>query len=222
MSESKAKSKTRNSKKKNTKRRVKIIAPIGASGTIRRKLIYRILWTSGNATTAYNSQVFNLNSVQSVLSAGGGQPRFFDQYAAMYNKYVVHAVKANITCYSATSSQGIIFSIGAYSHNDSAQTTLTGILEQGHYSSYGLRNSLGMMTITKKFICNKIEAITKKAYDEEPNYQSTVSTNPSFIPKIEIAMSTIDAGSNVPTSVGYIGQLIYDTTFFEPKLPSAS
>lgn len=208
------------SKKKNRKARLTI--PIGASGTIRRNLIYRIAWTPGNGTNSYNSQVFNLNSVQSTLSAGGGQPRFFDQYASMYNKYIVYSCKAIIQFFSSTSAQGIVIGMGAYSHNDVAQTTLTGVMEHGHYKINLLYNSLGAMVIKKKYKCHKIESITEKAYSEEPNFQSTVSTNPSFIPKLEVSMATIDAGSSVPTTVGYIGQLVYDVEFFEPKLPSAS
>lgn len=196
---------------------------IGAKSRVHIKLRYMIPWKAGNNTNSYNSEIYNMNSIYSPLAAGGGnQPRYFDQWAAIYNKYIVNGAKVNLFFVSTSNNTQICSAIGGYSHNDTAMTTLTGVYENQNYRVKVLNNILGGSRHSVYYSCPRIEALTKRAYKEEPQFQATTSNSPTFLAKIEIVLATMDGTTNVPANVGYRGWIDYYVTFFEPKFPSQS
>lgn len=76
-------------------RPIKMVAP-----KLVVELPYCFTFTS-TSTTVYKRAEFRLNSVFAPVVGTGHQPRGFDQYAALYDKYVVHKAHVKIVASNA-------------------------------------------------------------------------------------------------------------------------
>lgn len=129
---------------------------------------------------ATGDQVFNLNSLFDPDRTGvGAQPNGFDQWAALYNRYVVYKAKVEAIFNCNTANVTLACMIKP-ANSDAAQTVPVGIGTQ--MSHFGTAHSGGMpWRAVKTFQLWKINGRTFKEYMADDLNQATIGASPASI-----------------------------------------
>lgn len=184
-------------------------------------------YTTGAAGIMGTQQVYSLNSLYDPdQTSTGHQPYLFDQYAGLYAKYRVDAVKVNMlwstvgnanadmmTAYCLQPSQGGISLTGlGIDRCAEIQSVTTGLVSP----------SGNTRTMEQSFYIplHKIEGISKKKYQDEDAYSALCTADPASQCQL-----SVDVGS--PSGVAgeaCICQVTLDyyCTFFERKVQAQS
>ncbi|AXQ66272.1 MAG: putative capsid protein [Cressdnaviricota sp.] len=170
-------------------------AIIGVPNSRRTTLLYAdtLVLGSGVGTTAQH--VFRLNSLFDPDYTGvGHQPRYFDQFAALFNRYRVDEVYIEMTL-STTSNMGAVVILNA-------DNSLGGV---GVASALELPNTSAPITVqadnskTLRFRVSpaKVTGVSKAHYMDD-RFSSVVTTNPAEA--IGLSVSTL-AADNLTTGI---------------------
>lgn len=148
----------------------------GFPNSIVTKLRYADFFTLTAASGVVSSQIFRANSVFDPDFTGTGhQPMYFDQWAAIYDQYVVLGAKitAEFTSTSSTLSQ----IVGIVGDDDATISgVLTNLLEQNNGYSAVQHAGTGAKTITATFAPMEMFGVDAK---DDGSSQTPVTTNPS-------------------------------------------
>lgn len=179
------------------------------------KLRYSEVQDVGGAGGAVGYQRYTLNGAYDPLStAGGHQPMFWDQYAAVYDRYRVHAAKITATFWSETTSVEARVGL-SLSTSTTTPTSLDAELERGS----GLVDVLpatgtGPATVRMTRRC-KIENMLGRSI-ESADMQATVNTTPAL--QVYAYVMSQDATEGPETTVVWCHTVInYWVEFFQPK-----
>lgn len=122
----------KNKKRNNPKKRRMQLARmnVGPPQSIIRKLRYQYNGTlTPAAAGAADVQVFRLNSLYDPdFTGAGNQPRYFDQYMALYDKYLVLGARIKVTAFNTSTSEQHRFGI-CVKTNSSQNGTGQGYIE---------------------------------------------------------------------------------------------
>lgn len=196
---------------------------LGLPAKLRVKLTFdsgTITYTTGGAG---NQQTYAANSLfDPVVALGGTQPRFFDQYAALYNVYNVAAclvqVQGQIVNSSAATSTGEIF----------LQWAPAGISLFGDHSSLDeykqfrgrLVNSEKPFYLRKYLKISDIEGVRPQHVQDDDLYSALVTANPSRVPQIGVTSFSFDDITTVSWAVRT--KITYYATFYNLKNVTSS
>lgn len=180
------------------------------------KLKYVENYTFLTSSQPYYNYIWRGNSVYDPNYTGTGhQPLYFDQYATIYQRYRVHAVK-QILEISNYGTQDMVVSTILHSTDVTPWTSLSPMLEQtGARSSKVIPIANQYPTRIKYFVKSRVALGVSKVEYNDVSYASLVTTNPSrefyihnnFTP----SNGTADMGCNV------ISRMVYYVEFFDRK-----
>lgn len=159
--------------------------PSGAPDRLFVKLKYCEYLTWNQMSGAVSVAIYRGNSIYDpVVALGGGQPYFFDQWAAIYNNYRVHGCKAKVNSsgnggggFNACMT-GITFSNSSTSLGTSAQALYQ---EQPYTRKSYLKMgaaAVGQNAMTSYMSTRKILGLSKIQVEDQ-NFQATVNTDPA-------------------------------------------
>ncbi len=172
--------------------------------------------TAGVAGVYGTEQVFRLNSLYDPdLTGTGHQPYGFDTLSSIYFHYKVTAVTVSMI-FSDPSADGV--QIAANFQSPGTTFTVTGespntAMEKPGMMIRNLNNTGSQkVTFTQRFPMHILCNVTKTQFEADLlNYESAVTTNPSLVPYLRIAIAALD-GASVPT-VRCQTDIIYHTQF---------
>lgn len=164
---------------------------VGVPNSVRRTLIYAdsIGLDAGASQSAVH--VFRMNSLFDPDYTGvGHQPRYFDQLAAMFNRYRVDSIDVEINWTSPATALGALCTLnGANTLNGNAPLDA---LELPFTSSPLIVNTTGPLTQRFKVNLAAVNGVSKKHYEEDDRFQATIGTNPAEAMGLSVAISSPD------------------------------
>lgn len=170
----------------------------------------------------FGDHVMQINSLFDPNSTGAGhQPMGFDTWSAMYNRYIVHGVKYDITFVnnSATS----ISYCGLVASNSAAALTASTSLEQSRGINDIITATTGSKTLKRwsgYFNLASVTGVKKSKYNSDDFYQSVVTTSPSETIALHLFSQDVGLASNINIIIRC--RLTFYATFFDPNPMSAS
>lgn len=193
----------------------------GISDRLRVKLKYVELI---NHSVAFTNavQVFRANSLFDPNFTGvGAQPRYFDQWAAVYQQYRVYGcrMKISVTCTSAATP---IHVATVFTDSDPSSESFIDISEARYGKYHGMisQNTAGPQTriFSRYMTMRKLHGVKDLANSDDLAAQ--VTTNPADPSFVAYALQSIDA---VGTTSAFVRvELTYYAEFFGPQLVSDS
>lgn len=183
-----------------------------------------VLTYADNAQTAgvptYATRYWALNSVYDPDATGAGhQPRFFDQYAAIYARYLVTKVEVNIAV-----RQRVSHGIGLVVLPTNGIPTLTPSLFPAEFR----RASFPVITSSNQppavyaatLHPHAIAGVTREVYMADDRFQSGVGSNPTEVMNLGAYMYSLDATTSL--DVEWSTVLKYHVDFFDLAVPGPS
>lgn len=155
-------------------------------------------------------RVFNLNSGFDPYRTGTGhQPRAWDQWSALYNRYRVDRTEVSVSWTNAPSDGAIV---SLYANNDATNITLIDDIIELPFSKWA-PIQLGGPAITLKAAYNlhQLTGVSKMVYESDDRYSALTSSDPAEI-------LALHAGFNCKTAftTNSYTVLNYYVTFFDP------
>lgn len=160
------------------------------------------------------------------FTAAGHQPLGYDQWTAMYNRYLVHNCHVRVTIVHLNATQGAcIVGITAINGQQAAlnATQMTQAVEgmRCKWSIVGPNGNSARPTIlTMKIPLARMAGATRERYLADDRYQALVSANPSEL--IGLHLFAYDATFATNVSVGWQLDLCYEAEFFDRNFPGQS
>lgn len=179
------------------------------------------------ATLASSTHQFRANSLYDpdLTATLNHQPRFRDQWAAMYHHYVVTASKINVTFTRVGSSgTGSAYPnvVGIVLKSDSGiHSNILDYAEEQN-SVYGMLNDANSkLTLSKTFDTASYYNVKPSAVMSDTRFVTSVNNNPTEDVLFTVFNGSIDGTNTVP-ALECIVQIEYTCRFIEPKDPGAS
>lgn len=196
------------------------VLSLGAPTELFVKLPYVETVTSGDVATfvfhQYQSSLFDPN-----LTGTGHQPRYFDEWAAMFNRYQVLGMKAIVEFIQIDSSASPVSCAIAWSENTNAYLTTDDLSE----TKYGKKVTLqgqGSRTVAvlKSYMSAKTIHGNRKGPLQQDDQQALVSANPTDMFFLNIGHQTVDGTTT--TNIYKRVKIIYYARLFDQKDPGSS
>jgi len=167
---------------------------------IKLRLAYVDTFVLGSATTV--DRVYNLNSLYDPDFTGAGhQPLGFDQWSALYNRYLVLSCKVKIVfAQGSTGSDTVVGYAGINGLSASGTAVQVREFIESPYSDfYVFGNSPGQPSkvFTAHLFPNKITGASKMKYESDDVYQATISANPSELICLHVFAQDASLSTNV-------------------------
>lgn len=167
------------------------------------KLIYgeRYDFATGAGGTYATEQVMRLNSLYDPDFTGAGhQPRYFDQMAAMYRKYIVYGALIELT-FTDPSADGI--EVAALIQPSAESLSMTG-KSVGYFNEMPqavvrpLNNTGNQLTKIRQYLpLHILDGISKVRLMNDPNYSATTTDNPALSPWLRFSVGSYSGTSGV-------------------------
>lgn len=182
--------------------------------------------TSLNAhpgTTVYSYRLNALFQPQFQPPGGGTQPLGFDQYAAFFQKYRVHATKYHITWFDPSSVNGIELRVGTYVAPDGTQIppgqqfSIFNELPNARNTHLSVAPGMSWRAKLSGFqrLC-RLQGVTKADYNGDDDYESEFQALPAKSPMLHLyAWNPKDAVDNA--TVYYEIKMTFYASLFKRK-----
>lgn len=167
---------------------------------------------------------FRANGAYDPYATGGGhQPMGFDQYATLYNRYLVKASKFRAWFWSEDAATSYMAVCGCFVTDDTTITASAGdmtvLVEQGLSNWKLIRCSpdhpRGFGDVKGYFNAKKVFKL-KDLSDNQDNIGAPVDNNPSQEAIFCLWVASPDGMTNLP-AMQYICEIEYTMTFTDPK-----
>lgn len=191
---------------------------------VKLKYVDTLVFTSTSGANA--TQIYRGNSLYDPdFTSTGHQPYYFDQWSALYGAYIVHASSIRIECQpseSAASTNSYMQWCVVPTLATTGFTSATDVAEEQPYAKF---KTVGGSNVTFNRIkhhmsTRKVWGVPKGFELGNPNYRSTVSTNPVDPWFWNVTAAAGDLAASV-TQVCQI-RLIYYCEFYARGRPSQS
>lgn len=188
------------------------------------KLRYTNAHSLAPSTTGSDWVVYNANSVYSPENSGGGhQPMGFDQYALLYNHYIVLGAKIVVTFtpqFSASADVAAgkdIFAIVGLRDTSSTVTTMTRNMEmpQTRWKHVPAASARDKIVISKKFSAKRFFNVSD--VKDKDDIGADVTSNPTDVACFHIGVGPMITASATPLAVSCTVNVTYIVLFREPK-----
>jgi len=202
-----------------------------ASNPFPRTWICKLRYTDSQDLTTGTSGVFGasyswgLNTLYDpYLGSGGHQPYGYDQFKALYNRYIVTGCLVEITL-NNPSDDGLVF--GALVQSSTGVGSLVAqtpaiITEQPYAWTCPINNTGSQVKKFKQYFpMHTVEGLDRIQYHcNLTGYASVIGANPTNVPDIEIAVASdkAEAGDTLTARI----TLTYFTKFYDPILQAGS
>jgi len=183
--------------------------------------------TSGTLVAAVSaSQVWNANGMfDPDQTSAGHQPLGYDQWTAMFNRYIVkkcHVTARVVTTASTVANMvvGLVCLNGVNSALSATQMTecVEGMRCRWHLLPQG--PSATERVIKATFDLSKLTGASPVQYKSDDRYQALVSANPSEIVGLHLFAYDVTVSTNV--DVAYVMRIEYECEFFDRVFPGQS
>jgi hypothetical protein len=159
------------------------------------------------------------------VEIGGGQPMWYDQISAMYDKVLCYSSKLKVTFLQRTaSSESAFLSVGMYPIRESSETIS---IEEAMEREYGKTRMLGPNTgkssevsMTSTSDTSKNFGIKRNFAENDMDFQSQTNGTPFFQWYWHIYAGTVDGLSNV--SIYAKVEIEYECKFMTRRAQSVS
>lgn len=158
-------------------------------------------------------QVWNLNSIYDPDQTNAGhQPRGFDQWAAIYNRYRVFAVSGILTV-RQRAVHGI--SVNLIPNNQTTSMNGTTLVSELVRSGRPRITSSNQPPVQIKFryACNSITGVTPMQYRTDDRFQATVTANPTEAICLHQVVRSLDGATTIDYE--YDIKLMYHVEFYD-------
>lgn len=170
--------------------------------------------TSPSVYTVYVTDIYDLMGDSTYK-----QPRYFDQLAALYQRYRVNAVKYEFDFSPLTGSSYVAH--GLFPDNFSSTTVGKKTFEEDpRWRIMVSSTNRGPIKVRGYKSIAAIEDIPKRVIRDDDSYNPQVTEPPTRKPSLRIGFQALDEA----TSYGHWlnGKIVFYCTFFQLKQPSAS
>lgn len=146
-----------------------------------KNMLVKCMYYSGNigttTTVSLGQNLFEINNAHDFDSTGAGhQPRGYDQWTSLYNRYRVVDIKVTVTAHStAMSTFGMVFAPST----QTSLTNLTDALEEQRSFSKTTTLGGGARTVSKRIKPWTVESISKAQYMDDSLYAAVVGSEPN-------------------------------------------
>jgi hypothetical protein len=184
--------------------------------TMKVKLVYLEALQTATTNGLNLDRVFNLNSGFDPYRTGTGhQPRGWDQWAAMYNRYRVDTTYVSVSWTNAPS-DGAVCSILA--SNDATNITdLSDVVESPFSVWKAIQLGGPAIVIKKTYNLAAITGVPQHTYQADDRYSALTSSDPAEVIALHVGFNCKTAF----TTDVYVVMEMY-ITFFDPFTISAS
>lgn len=164
-----------------------------------------------------------LNSLFDPNSSGvGDQPYYFDQWAALFQRYRVYGCKIRLTVYANSNTLQVFAPyLTVYSFADAVPSATTEVLARTKRS---IRRVIGLnqqpITISQYYDLPSLACVSKREYNTAEVFQSAVTTNPSRRLDMRVALFNNDGVATI--SVSYYLEMTFYTKFYDNQEPTGS
>lgn len=176
---------------------------------------------TGSANTYYEYRMNSLYDPELALSTG--QPYYFDQYTAMFNRYRVNAVKIEVTISSSSSTTNLYHpTVVMTPYCDSAPGWLT------HQTMMNVKRAIKRViipgqtvtTMSRYYDNSAVAGTTKREYTSDDVFQAMTSANPSKEMRVQVNVNNNDATASITFTM--LVRLTYYAKFYDEKEPAPS
>lgn len=209
-------------------------------GPVPRAIVVHLKFNQAAVTSSANTvgagqvteKIFNTNSIfDPDAGATGNQPRFHDQWSAIYRKYYVRRFTIRCRMHNTTQSNaagGYIFTEQRSSNdlaklNPAIQTT-AGMTESAKSDKLctvsRFRSPASGQTYWKVFTKSMVPAWVLEGRDKQTNMTSLFGQNPATLTEFRILWNFPQAGGVI--SQWYEYEVDYEVCLFDPIMPGAS
>jgi len=195
------------------------VSPLALPDRFRTKLVYSENYQITNAA-AWNDRVWNINSVFDPDQTGvGHQPRYYDQLAALYNRYRVLSCTIDLSVRQRTTHGISVLVIPNNSVTALTPSTVPAELRRSGVCKITSANQPPVVYRTK-FEPWAITGVSKMQYMTDDRFQAAVGANPTEAICAHQYIEAIDGSTAVDYE--FIAQLVYEVEFFDAIDPSLS
>lgn len=167
--------------------------------------------------------LFNSYQINSLFkprqSAGGHQPRFFDQWTAMYERYRVTSCTVEVTAYNKTPSGVATVFMIPLAFNQPVFTGSQQAFEHKKASSRTLTDQKPVKMI-RHFTIHQVEGVLRSVTKIDQDYSTGVGATPPAAPTVQVAVSALFPGQT--NNIVLRTKLTYYATMYQPKTVGAS
>lgn len=215
-----SKSKRQYKKKRTYRRKTRRNIPLGLPMHQVAKLRYAEQISLDAAAGSLSSHVFTANDVYDPNYSGAGhQPRYFDQYMAMFSKFVVLGAKITIkACCNSTASVDILTNVTTSTNNTTPSDVVTFLEERKrNYKILSPMTNEGL-TLVSTYSGKKYNNKGWLSDDTQAGSSSSGPVDKKYFILTAAAMNPTDN----PPSVDFTVVIDYIVKFFDPVQPAQS
>lgn len=178
------------------------------------------------SASGFDIHEFRMNSLYDPdKTTTGHQPRYYDQYTALYQGYVVYGMKIEIQGFTKDTSREA-FHLGMYpvSSTASVPSNYNDIVERGIRArkETKLSNENPVSKVIKSYFRPHLaQGVPKRVYNTDDQYAAGIGASPAVAPRVIIYGQTMDS-STATQGIDVNVVITYFCKFFDRKLPSQS
>lgn len=173
------------------------------------------------SSTNWHTHFFRSNSLfDPDITLTGHQPRFFDQFAAMYDKYRVLGSKIEFEGIVETAGAGAKIFICPLHHIGPSYTNWNAAQEQKKNSSI-LATNQRKFKISRYMSVHAMNMVKASIVQNDVEYAAGMGGNPLIVPQWQIAVAGLDATAGTVNVVGRV-TVTYYTKIYQVKAVTAS
>lgn len=189
---------------------------VGPPPSVMAKLCMSSLRQATITAGSTDSRVWGINTLfDPDISGTGLQPMYFDQYAAMYNNYIVYGAKfdVKITCGSGTSNMYYpIALICPYVFGLGNWTTIQDMIAEPGAQWKWMIPGNKQASFRGFYKPHRIAGISKLKYSNEENYSAAKTANPTNVIALNVNVANLDGSQSI--SVATEIRITYYAKFF--------
>lgn len=171
--------------------------------------------------TPFPSVVWNMNNIFQVTQFSGinNQPRAFDQYIQMYNRYRITSVKITTECYNITNSGVAQIFLIPLAYNTPIMTSSKQALEYGKVT-HKTCTFYEPVKFTRTLSISQVEGVSTKLVETSNDYSAGIGEGPPRTTRMQLAAGTLKIGDS--SSIIYRTYITFYGIFYQPHLLAAS
>lgn len=208
----------RRTMKRRTTRIARPIRGVGPPKQMYAKLPYDDALSSAVTAGSYVSWVYQSSAYDPYQPAGGHQPLWFDQYAAMYQRYTVLGISYSMDV-SGDYSNAVPFFCVAYPQTSSSPVSTVSYARERTGATEVIASSQFRARLKGYVSCAKVFGVNKRKLLDDDQYSALVSTNPTQLAYLIIQVFNPSAVNGTMYSNL---RLMYYIRFFDPTDPAQS
>lgn len=192
---------------------------MGVSSYRFAKLFYCDVLSTGVAASSSATYTYQTSAFDPYVAVGGHQPMYFDQYAAMYQRYTVMGVAYYIECATDQATNGPLFITCVMNSDNVVPSNLSTARERVGTKETCV--SHGYKGILKGYCSlKKVSGATSRMIMTDDQYSAIISANPLRLGYLIFQIWNVSATASV--SIHLSVRLKYYIRFFDPTDPAQS